>query len=259
MKWHKDFYNNGYVIIDIDDLNGLDALRKDVVSYTKKIVDVRNTKSDEDFLNLFHLMEIPESDINEIRKKLVFDFSIEQELNRRIYEILKEPLRSLVGSDVLAQKTTNFSIQTPNEESIVPVHRDAPINSHFELVVWLPLVDAYGTKSMFLLDKELSKKALLNFKKDKNRFQDYSLEAKSGATHKAVKYGQVLLFQSNCAHGVEINTENETRWSLNVRFKNLFTPFGKKNALNFFDILDLSPLTRISIESETFENQLEES
>ena len=51
------------------------------------------------------------------------------------------------------QNSINLSIQFPGDDSsLLPVHSDVwSGDSPYEIVVWLPLVDCYKTKSMFLL------------------------------------------------------------------------------------------------------------
>ena len=51
------------------------------------------------------------------------------------------------------QLRINLSIQMPNDtSSLLPIHSDVwSGDSPFEAVVWLPLVNCYKTKSMFIL------------------------------------------------------------------------------------------------------------
>ena len=44
-----------------------------------------------------------------------------------------------------------------------------------------------------------------------------------------INYGQVLIFNQCLPHGNIVNREKETRWSLNCRFKGVFTPYNDKN------------------------------
>jgi len=64
-------------------------------------------------------------------------------------------------------------------------------------------------------------------------------------------------------HGSHINVETETRISLNVRFKNIFSPSGLKNKLLFFEKFLVSDLVKIgsdlefkklNIQNKTYEN-----
>ena len=44
-----------------------------------------------------------------------------------------------------------------------------------------------------------------------------------------VKFGQVVIFDHSLPHGNIINNEKETRWSMNCRFKSIFTHIEIKN------------------------------
>ena len=49
-----------------------------------------------------------------------------------------------------------------------------------------------------------------------------------------IKYGEFLIFDQTIPHGNVVNIENETRWSMNCRFKNIFSPYGDKKIGEFF-------------------------
>jgi sporadic carbohydrate cluster 2OG-Fe(II) oxygenase len=50
-----------------------------------------------------------------------------------------------------------------------------------------------------------------------------------------INYGEVMIFNQSLPHGNRINQENETRWSMNCRFKGLFSPYGDKKIGEFFE------------------------
>ena len=54
-----------------------------------------------------------------------------------------------------------------------------------------------------------------------------------------VKYGEVLLFNQALPHGNRLNEEPETRWSMNCRFKGVFTPYSDKKIGEFFEPITL--------------------
>ena len=60
-----------------------------------------------------------------------------------------------------------------------------------------------------------------------------------------VKFGEALIFWTNNFHYIPVNQEKKTRWSLNLRYKNLFTQYGTKNLLDYYDILKISPITKL--------------
>ena len=69
------------------------------------------------------------------------------------------------------QKRINLSIQLPNDSSsLLPLHSDIwSETSPFEAVVWIPLVDCFKTKSMYILKankyRKFEKKISRSFQK----------------------------------------------------------------------------------------------
>ena len=59
-----------------------------------------------------------------------------------------------------------------------------------------------------------------------------------------IEYGNVLIFDQRLAHGNRLNTEEETRWSMNCRFKGIFTPYGDKKIGEFFEPISLRAASR---------------
>ena len=62
-----------------------------------------------------------------------------------------------------------------------------------------------------------------------------------------IKYGQILLFNQCLPHGNIVNKENETRWSLNCRFKGIFTPYNDKKIGEFFEPITLRKISEYGI------------
>jgi len=48
-------------------------------------------------------------------------------------------------------------------------------------------------------------------------------------------------------HGNIVNMENETRWTINCRFKGVFTPYGDKKVGEFFEPITLKPISKIAM------------
>jgi sporadic carbohydrate cluster 2OG-Fe(II) oxygenase len=168
-----------------------------------------------------------------------------------VFKAFEEFLVNNLGPDILVQKNCNIVIQMPNDPNPSEIHRDAPLNSAYEIVAWVPLVDCYKSKAMYILDYPSTKKSLGFLKKntrDWKKFENYSKKLKSNPQ---VKFGQGLFFSSCLIHGSDINKEKETRISLNIRFKSLFSPAGKKNQLQFFKSLKLSNISSIGIDFES--------
>ena len=62
-----------------------------------------------------------------------------------------------------------------------------------------------------------------------------------------IKYGQILIFNQCLPHGNTLNKENETRWSLNCRFKNVFTPHSDKKIGEFFEPITLRAISELGL------------
>ena len=65
-------------------------------------------------------------------------------------------LTNVVGNELAMQNNINLSIQIPNDEtSLLPIHSDTwSGDSPFESVLWVPMVNCYNTKSMFILNSK---------------------------------------------------------------------------------------------------------
>ena len=64
------------------------------------------------------------------------------------------------------QKNISLSIQMPKDKSsVLPIHSDVWSGvSPFDIVVWIPLVDCYNTKSMYILPPHHNKLFLKNLR-----------------------------------------------------------------------------------------------
>ena len=134
------------------------------------------------------------------------------------------------------QKNINLSIQCPNDDSsLLPIHSDTwDGNSPFEAVLWVPFVDCYKTKSMFILNaKKYVKFEKAYKKKEIKSANDLYSNLRPHIEFVKIKYGEFMLFNQNLPHGNVVNKSNETRISLNCRFKSLFTPYRQKELGTF--------------------------
>jgi sporadic carbohydrate cluster 2OG-Fe(II) oxygenase len=237
------FASRGYAVVPAGDPAALDALRADVFAQARTHVAHRGEDAAA-FFDRFHEYGLSGTELNALRIALVETMTGSLEVARRLFAAFREPLGALVGPDVAAQKTVNLVVQQPGDSDQVPIHRDAPSNSHFEVILWVPLVDVYRTKSMFLCDRERSAAGLALLQAGAS-FETFSEHVRTHGVDLAIPYGSALLFAAGLAHGCKVNAEPLTRWSLNLRYKNLFSPYGNKGLAEFFDILELSPLSRV--------------
>ena len=243
----KTFREEGFAIVPADNREALDKLRDEIFQRARRIFGHQQNDPTE-FFNQFHKLAISGAQLNDLRMKLIREVTDEVDSGTLIFDAFRGTILELLGPDLLVQKNTNLVIQQPNDPNPSELHRDAPGNSAFEIVVWLPLVDTYGTKAMYVANRGMTDHALQLLDETVegyNKFQDY---VKTEAPAVSVPYGQGLFFWPGLLHGSHVNTEPETRWSLNLRYKNVFSPNGDKEPFEFFKVFRLSPLAELGAE-----------
>ena len=242
--------SKGYAVVVAENPEALIALRDRVVATAAELLGV-TPEDPERFLNRFHERGIGDVALNEFRVTLIQRLTATANAGEAIWEAFPSLLLGLVGPDILVQKGTNLVIQQPNASDGTPIHRDAPPNSAFEVVVWLPLVDCFGTKGMHILDVDETREGVaiqLANVKDQDALDAHVWSHGAVPT---VPFGTALFFWTGLVHAVPKNQEAETRWSLNIRYKNLFSPFGTKAMPEHFRILALSPLTKLAMDNKS--------
>ena len=251
----KIFEKNGYVIVPGNKIL-LNKIRKIIFNKIKNNKKIKN-KSDNDsnitnILNNFHKY-INLKELNSLRFNIYKQINISDVFSKIYYEIAKDYLDELVGNELSMQKKINLSIQMPKDkDSLLDIHSDIYAGeSPFQVVAWVPLVNVYDTKSMFgaeIKQNKVMNQQMLNssekttkeiYNKNKKKFKFFN-----------VKLGEVLIFSPLMLHGNTINKTKETRFSLNVRFKSLLSPYdvmikSHRNIPNFYRPLNIKPLTKI--------------
>ncbi len=248
-KISSEFEKKGYLIKDIDDLVSLNKIRKILLKLIKKNVKINSIAKDEVILNNIH-KKIKTNQINNVRLKIINEINKNKDLRKLYYNVARTFLDVLIGNELAMQIRVNLSIQMPGDKSsLLPVHSDVwSGDSPFEIVVWIPLVDCYRTKAMYILPPNKNKKIKHIFsKKNKKSSRKIFELIKKDVDWVKIKYGQVLLFNQTLPHGNVTNKEKETRWSLNCRFKGVFTPYRDKKLGEFFEPITLRKISQLAV------------
>lgn len=247
-KNSEDFINRGYLIADIYDIKSLEYISNFFINSTKSFSNkIQIKENNQTTLNNIH-SSISVDDLNDFRLYLIDNMTKDTKLRELYYLLSKNLLDIVVGNELVMQNRINLSIQMPNDDSsLLPIHADTwSGDSPFEAVVWIPLVDCYETKSMYLLPpKHIDKVA--NFKsKDQNEVDLFDY-IKNDVQWIKINYGQVMIFNQSLPHGNIVNETKETRWSMNCRFKSLFSPYGDKGIGEFFEPITTKPITKLGL------------
>jgi len=245
----KKIYEVGWEVIDSSNFENLTKLRSKIYEIISKEFELKEDNPDKG-LNDFHkiLKDIPDTELNQKKVNVIQKISNNKNLVDLIFESFSKDIELMLGKDLLVQKTINLVIQTPKDLNPTIPHRDAPPNSYFELVIWIPLVDCKNTKSMYTIDMSSTKLALDELEKNPEDWEGFLKKFDNKKIFPEIKFGQALFFLPYIYHGSDINKTNETRFSLNIRFKSLFSPSGKKFPLHFFRLFKISKLTKLALD-----------
>jgi len=242
----EEFLRQGYVIRSVDNREALDWIRSVLIAQSGDYLNTRPTVAPDRWLNqIDDLVRV--SELNEFRLSILSGINGEKEFRRHYFEIARSLLEVLVGNELAMQLRVNLSIQMPGDDSsLLTVHADTWAgDSPYEVVVWLPMVDCFKTKSMFLLPRESTRRLGANFKERAgSNSEDLFQAIGSEGIWLEVPYGEVLIFDPGLPHGNRVNQETETRWSMNCRFKGIFTPYGDKKLGEYFDPITLRAASR---------------
>jgi sporadic carbohydrate cluster 2OG-Fe(II) oxygenase len=249
-----NFEKNGYVIVPGDKVL-IEKIRNIILSEiikSKNINRIIKSITTENVFNNFHKF-IKIKDLNSLRFNIYNKINSNSQFGEIYYDISKPYLDELIGNEVSMQKKINLSIQFPKDkDSLLDLHSDIYAGeSPFQVVVWIPLVDVFETKSMFFTKPRFNKKMnyqILNTDKYTNK-QMYNKNKKK-FTFFRLKFGEILIFSPLILHGNTVNLTKETRFSLNCRFKSLLSPYdvlvkSHRNIPNFYKPINIKPLTKI--------------
>lgn len=248
-KISEEYLNQGYVIQDIEEHDSLNWIRIFFCEIIKKKLPKINENKPENILNNIHKY-VQVSELNKFRLDIINEINSAKNFRENYYKIAKSLIDIVVGNEIAMQLRVSLSIQLPKDDSsLLPVHADTWTGvSPFEIVVWLPLVNCYETKSMYILPPkktEMLKDLFLN--KNIKKSEDIFKKIEKDLIWLNVKYGQVVIFDQSLPHGNIVNKENESRWSMNCRFKSIFTPYADKKIGEYYEPITLKAASKRGI------------
>ena len=243
------FLEHGHVVLPVEDQGALERIRDRTAVLAAEHLGLADVGEVPDFLNAIGAACGPDR-LNDLRLAVISGLIQAQWFRVAYYSLAARALSCLVGNELAMQRSIGFSIQLPDDDSsLLPVNSDVwSENSPYEVVLWVPLVDCSGTKSMYFLPP----RADLRWRDRVAEFAEQGPDALFAAIEPDlqwinVPFGSFLLFSHTYMHGNRVNTEGEARWSFNLRFKSLFSPYADKRLGDYFVPLQIRPATRIGM------------
>jgi len=246
-KLSEDFMRDGYLILKTNEMESLNFIRGYIEGLIYKKISRKN--KNKNILNEFHKY-INMNEINNLRLDFIKRLNSESKFRLSYFDIAKFILYDIVGNELAMQTNINLSIQLPKDKSsLLPVHADTWAgDSPYEIVVWIPLVDCYKTKSMYILPQQKAQQITDNFKSISGQTaKDFYNNIEKDLEWLNIPFGHILIFNQSLPHGNVVNIEEETRWSMNCRFKSVFSPYGDKKLGEFFEPITLRAASRIGM------------
>jgi len=246
----RQFLENGRLILPVENMDALQAIRYSVAEIAAEAIDVALPQDIDDFLNGFHT-QVTVDQLNNVRLAVINGMNDKPWLRAAYFLLARSAIYAVVSNELAMQRRVNLSIQMPDDESsILPVHADVwSGDSPYEIVLWVPLVDCHDSKSMYLMppgpDRDVQGNMGATFKGSSE--EDLFAAIKGDVEWMNVPFGHVLMFSQTLMHGNRVNETAETRWSMNCRFKSLFSPYADKRLGEFFEPVTMRAATEMAL------------
>jgi sporadic carbohydrate cluster 2OG-Fe(II) oxygenase len=241
------FLADYYVVVPVESRPALDRIRTRMAELAAHHLKVATPNDPHAFMDRIG-ERVDATTLNDLRLAVFSGINAEPWFRPAYLSLARRAVEILVGNELAMQRRVNLSIQLPDDASSL-LHTHADVwdgDSAYELVMWLPLVDCFSTKSMYIVPAKQDRawqgklaqfaqgtaEALFNAVAGDARFLD-------------VPFGTMLLFSQTVMHGNRVNAEPTTRWSMNCRVKSLLSPYADKKLGEFFEPIVIRPATRI--------------
>lgn len=246
----QKFLRDGFSIQPAENMDALDAIRTCAAESAAEALNMDQPNDVGGFLNGFHEV-VSVAQLNTARLAVIDGLNSQPWLRAAYFSLARNAIFSIVGNELAMQRRINLSIQLPHDQSsILPVHADVwSGDSPYEIVLWVPLVDCYESKSMYLMPPKPDRVVQQNMGKAfKGASEENLFDAiKENVQWMNVPFGHVLVFSQTLMHGNRVNEVNETRWSMNCRFKSLFSPYADKRLGEFFEPITMRAASEMAL------------
>ena len=208
--------------------------------------------------------KISPSEVNTVRMAIFRSLNAAQGHCDQILDMIAgEQLRAILGPDLLVQTKLNFSIQLPGDESSqLDLHSDCwSGDTPFQLNLWIPLTPCFASNSMFLLSEEKSFECIRLINRVPTLDRKLLSQYVSDEDFLEMKVGEAIIFNPGLIHGNMPNRTDQTRVSINVRFKSVFSPDASNQHISrsvgsYYRVFQMSDWTELAIRLHRINNDL---
>lgn len=248
------FVEAGFTTTPVASRADLDAVRRAFVGGLRATIAGGDGLDDEAWINRFHEFADP-ARVNEARVKVIKGEGSSEPIRRAVLQCVKPALAQLIGPEIAMQRHVNLVVHTPGDTAnLLYLHTDAWSGcSPYEVIAWIPLVDVFDSKSMYVVPRAKGQRHLEELKAglELGSAEDLYARVKGDAEQLTMRYGEALLFSPTLLHGARVNETKETRMVLNVRFKALFSPYGTKTLGETFLPVSYLPASEVGLAYES--------
>jgi len=166
---------------------------------------------------------IESEEVNSLRMMIYRRLNRDRQLKELFYSLCSKKHKDIVGDVVSYQVKINVSIQMPGDlTSVLPAHCDSWAgDSPYQVNAWIPITDCESSASMFVVERERSIELLRRLK---NGAPLGILDNSSEYRFVEALAGDLVIFNGNYIHGNICNKTDQTRVSINFRFKSPWAP-----------------------------------
>ncbi len=236
--------SDGFATIESSTCSEIEIIQNDLLSLVNKYAWKKIEKLEDANKG------VPVERLNALRLEAINLINSHERFKAALLKEAAQILQPVLGPDIAVQKNFALVISMPGDQSSqIPFHADTwSGHSIFELNLWVPLSRSKNSASMFILPLP----ALKRFSESKveiQSIQEAMVHFKKDYYWLDIQAGQFFLFWQHLPHGNVTNQEDFTRWSLNIRFKSLFAPYGEKGLGDYFVPLQYGALTNLALKN----------
>tara|TARA_X000000368_G_scaffold409767_1_gene392255 strand:+ start:451 stop:1155 length:705 start_codon:yes stop_codon:yes gene_type:complete len=215
--------NNGYAVIDIENINILNDLRSTLI---KKLNIAQDIESIEDVRE-----EIAKMSKSEVNKSMI-DLLKQSNLSEMMIEAFPSLVKQLCGNELFIQRRATVVMNLPGEGQAKqwPHYELMSGISPFTYVIWVPLHDLEKNSGVYYLKLEKSLEIMKKEEEEGLVNGPTVLNLINEGSPLPLKYGQGVVFNPFVLHGNIKFSSKLARIACTVRFQSCSKPLLQKNS-----------------------------